>query len=144
MVCGLTSDGHPASALYLRHFINFYLFIHATEIAPNHEEKKDFINNRNQGRGYFWQSISFYLSSLEKWSSPRLPGCTAERQMCWLPPDTQERDAVYVIPGCQVPYIFRPRRDGTFMLVGEAYVHEIMQGQGRPWRKSDLERIVIV
>lgn len=144
MVCGLTSDGHPASALYFLHFINFYLFVHATEIAPNHEEKNDFIKNRNEGRGYFWQSISFYLSSLEKWSSPRLPGYTAERQMCWLPPGTREKDAIYVIPGCQVPYVFRPRRDGTFMLVGEAYVHGIMQGQARPKKKSDLERIVIV
>jgi len=45
------------------------------------------------------------------------------------PHGSQEGDLVYVVLGAPVPLIFRPRSDGAFTLVGEAYVQGIMDGE---------------
>lgn len=45
------------------------------------------------------------------------------------PYGTQEGDLVYVILGYGVPSVLRPRPDGAFTLVGEAYVQGIMNGE---------------
>jgi hypothetical protein len=31
--------------------------------------------------------------------------------------------------GAEVPYILRPRKDQTFLFVGECYIHGIMHGE---------------
>lgn len=46
-----------------------------------------------------------------------------------VPTSTRSGDLVSVLPGARVPFILRARSDGKFKLVGEAYVHGIMQGE---------------
>ncbi|OBR14671.1 Ankyrin and HET domain-containing protein [Colletotrichum higginsianum IMI 349063] len=38
-------------------------------------------------------------------------------------------DSVWAVPGADVPMVFRPGGDGRFSVVGEAYVHGIMDGE---------------
>ena len=38
-------------------------------------------------------------------------------------------DVVCILYGCGVPLVLRPTRGGHYRLVGEAYVHSIMDGQ---------------
>lgn len=38
-------------------------------------------------------------------------------------------DSVWVIPGADAPFILRPMADGSFLVVGEAYAHGIMDGE---------------
>lgn len=38
-------------------------------------------------------------------------------------------DSIWILPGANVPFVFRPARDGNFIVVGEAYVHAIMDGE---------------
>jgi hypothetical protein len=45
------------------------------------------------------------------------------------PTSIQKGDEVWILRGAKVPYILRPVRDGKYELVGEAYVHGIMQGE---------------
>ncbi|PIB02416.1 hypothetical protein CB0940_01468 [Cercospora beticola] len=45
------------------------------------------------------------------------------------PHGTIEGDLVYIILGSGVPYVLRPQTDGTFKLIGEAYVQGVMNGE---------------
>jgi len=45
------------------------------------------------------------------------------------PEDAQNDDVVYVLPGADVPYLLRPRENGRFELVGQCYLHGIMDGE---------------
>jgi hypothetical protein len=40
----------------------------------------------------------------------------------------QTGDVVCILFGCKVPYILRPV-DGHYLLVGDAYIHGIMDGE---------------
>lgn len=40
-----------------------------------------------------------------------------------------ENDTIWILPGTDVPFIFRPTKDGKFTVLGEAYVHGIMDGE---------------
>lgn len=41
----------------------------------------------------------------------------------------REGDSVWVVPGVHVPFILRPAMDDNFVVIGEAYVHGIMDGE---------------
>jgi hypothetical protein len=75
------------------------------------------------------------------------PDCAFGRKLCItergyigvVPPFSHKGDIIYLVGGAQVPFVFRPvsapeRRSkdpltGVFELVGEAYVHGIMDGE---------------
>jgi hypothetical protein len=46
------------------------------------------------------------------------------------PPLTQPGDQVCVLLGCKAPMILRPMEDGSFILVGESFVHGLSKGEG--------------
>jgi len=48
----------------------------------------------------------------------------------------QKGDIIVVLYGSSVPLILRPRNKGGFILIGEAYVHGIMQGEAMEWLKN--------
>ncbi|KAF5685233.1 heterokaryon incompatibility (het-6OR allele) [Fusarium circinatum] len=41
-----------------------------------------------------------------------------------------EGDSVWVVSACPVPLVMRPRADGTYQMIGDSYVHGIMEGEG--------------
>lgn len=45
------------------------------------------------------------------------------------PLGVRKGDSIWVLPGADVPFIFRPAENGTFMVIGEAYIHGIMDGE---------------
>ncbi|KAI1856714.1 uncharacterized protein JN550_013681 [Neoarthrinium moseri] len=47
------------------------------------------------------------------------------------PLGTSTGDSIWVIPGADVPFILRPAGNNTFLVIGEAYVHGIMDNE--PW-----------
>ncbi|KAI0380331.1 heterokaryon incompatibility protein-domain-containing protein [Hypomontagnella monticulosa] len=54
-----------------------------------------------------------------------------EKGYLGLGPDCQAGDLVCLIFGSEVPFILRPA-NGYYQLVGDAYVHGIMEGEGMP------------
>lgn len=44
-------------------------------------------------------------------------------------PGIRVGDVVVILYGCTVPYVMRPRRDGTMEFVGDCYVHGLMNGE---------------
>jgi hypothetical protein len=47
----------------------------------------------------------------------------------WAHPRSQKGDIICILEGCTVPVILRARAEGDFVLVGDGYVHGIMEGQ---------------
>lgn len=45
--------------------------------------------------------------------------------------------AVYILHGCSVPLILRKQSDGQTLLVGEAYIHGIMDGEALNVRENE-------
>lgn len=40
-----------------------------------------------------------------------------------------EGDSIWILPGADVPFVLRPAKDSMFIVIGEAYVHGIMDGE---------------
>ncbi len=61
------------------------------------------------------------------------------------PIEVEVGDSIYIIMGSEVPIILRDQGNGTFMMVGECYLHGIMDGEiltsGMPY-EVDTIRIV--
>jgi len=57
-------------------------------------------------------------------------------------------DVVMLVAGADVPHVFRPTitvgEKEAFTLVGEAYVHGIMQGEGLAGGEAAMEEIRVV
>ncbi|KAI4193886.1 MAG: hypothetical protein LQ346_003802 [Caloplaca aetnensis] len=69
---------------------------------------------------------------------------TANANMIGLAPDTcRENDCIASLLGCDSPMVLRPTDDGCYIVVGECYVHGLMEGEGflGPL-PADWERIV--
>jgi len=50
-------------------------------------------------------------------------------------------DHVWLLSGAKVPVILRPLKNGRYILVGEAYVHGLMHGEGWPGEDGALREI---
>jgi hypothetical protein len=64
-----------------------------------------------------------------------------------LAPETAEPgDQVWLLQCAQVPFVLRPRLDGRYSLVGEAYIHGIMFGEAVdcPGGRDDFVPIELV
>jgi len=57
------------------------------------------------------------------------------------PVTTRAKDLIYLLLGGDVPFILRPATADIMTLVGPAYVHGLMQGEGfqKVWKKHNLE-----
>ena len=72
---------------------------------------------------------------------------TTEKQYyCMVPHESREGDRIVVVKGAKVPLVIRPATESNsppgscFTLVGTAYVHGFMDGEGREWvRQGKLE-----
>jgi hypothetical protein len=56
----------------------------------------------------------------------------------------EKGDAVWVLAGAAVPLVLRPAKLGRWKLVGEAYVHGIMNGEVAKSMGNELQKIELV
>jgi hypothetical protein len=62
--------------------------------------------------------------------------CATERQyLGWVPGDAAPGDIICILLGAETPYILRPDENDSkyYKLVGETYIHGIMQGEALKW-----------
>jgi hypothetical protein len=69
----------------------------------------------------FWDTLSISLE--------RRPFRSAQGHVGMGPPDTQPGDKICIFFGSRFPHVIRPGEAGRYRLVGEAYVHGIMDGE---------------
>ncbi|KPI35740.1 uncharacterized protein AB675_1296 [Cyphellophora attinorum] len=66
---------------------------------------------------------------------------TRKGYLGWVSPSAREDDIVCLFQGAAAPWLIRPRPDGTFLLISEAYIHGIMYGEALDWDDADWEDI---
>lgn len=69
-------------------------------------------------------------------------GSTVGGYIGLFPEHSKTGDGFFVLSGCHVPFVLRPRGDKKFKLVGECYVHGIMGGEAIG-PNPDLQDIVL-
>ncbi|TWU76241.1 hypothetical protein ED733_004756 [Metarhizium rileyi] len=71
-----------------------------------------------------------YASSIGLVANKHALCFTEDRLIGLMPLTTQTGDIVVIIHGCDVPFVIRPsKREGHYCLVGECYVHGVMNGE---------------
>ncbi|KAK9434829.1 Ankyrin and HET domain protein [Metarhizium brunneum] len=76
------------------------------------------------------EDCAAYASSLGLVANKHSLCFTEDRLFGLMPLSTQENDVVVIIHGCDVPFVIRPtEREGHYRLVGECYVHGVMNGE---------------
>lgn len=62
-----------------------------------------------------------------------------------VPADTEPGDLIYLVAGSEVPFVIRRslEKAGGFRLVGEAYIHGIMQGEAREDEEYRLSKLML-
>lgn len=55
------------------------------------------------------------------------PGLTGSFDLA--PADAEPEDALCIIWGCSVPVVLTPRPEGGYVLIGECYIHGLMDGE---------------
>ncbi|PNY29044.1 Ankyrin and HET domain protein [Tolypocladium capitatum] len=76
------------------------------------------------------EAFAGYLMSFSIMANRYTLCFTEHRLMGLLPLSTKVGDVVVVIHGCHAPFVVRPtEREGHFRLVGECYVHGVMNGE---------------
>ncbi|KAK3658343.1 hypothetical protein LTR56_001754 [Elasticomyces elasticus] len=90
------------------------------------------------------RDVSDFRNRMDKIASGRLLFITTERRYLGYGPDSvQIGDQVWILAGGKVPFILRPKVNGRFELVGEAYVHGIMHGEAVLGREKDFTDVVV-
>lgn len=68
-------------------------------------------------------------SVLESNMAHRLIFVTSSHRIGKGPVSTRKGDEVWILQGARVPYVLRPLGERKYELVGEAYIHDIMNGE---------------
>lgn len=77
-----------------------------------------------------------YLMTLSQ-SSAGLSFCrTAKQYWGWASEGVQVDDKICLFAGADAPWVIRPKNDGSFQLLGEAYIHGIMDGEALAWEDN--------
>ncbi|TEA19467.1 Heterokaryon incompatibility protein 6, OR allele [Colletotrichum sidae] len=62
-------------------------------------------------------------------ATPRRFSATAEGRLCMVPREARKGDVVCLLLGSEVPFVIRPFTEGTYTLIGDAYVSGVMDGE---------------
>lgn len=127
----LGGSTHPAHSIYAKHFLAF-LHYHLsdekgtsnvtsiTNAVHNTRAGSDAIKAGNR---YLYGTSFMYIAGLRRFF------VTRSGYMGLGPNSMQRGDKVFVFPGGDVPFVLRASETGRYRLVGEAYVHGMMNGE---------------
>ena len=76
-----------------------------------------------------WMLRNRYIAAVSNRSRGKQPFRTSKGYIGLGPIASQKGDIIALLAGAQVPFVLRPDGSGAFSLVGEAYVHGIMDGE---------------
>lgn len=155
MTCNLTHNGRPAPRAYSKYFRRYMAFMReAPSMLHRHlQDERPIVPCRSGFRAslvelfsvssviksrsvnfHKWFNKSFETNSLVEasltmWASCRRFCRTEDGRLAQVPQHAAAGDSICVLHGSDVPYVLRLQEDGTFVVIGECYVHRIMHGE---------------
>jgi hypothetical protein len=133
MLCDLVGGAKPAPAEYSRYFANFLEFIDDV-LGEKHEDWPETMMT----------SVTAVEASLAAYSGNRQFCITKEGMMAQVPRGTHIGDLICVFRGGKVPFVLRGKRYERFTLLGDCYVHGIMNGEAVEGKESLMREFVIL
>ena len=133
LTCGLTGDGFPAPQHYAEYFQKYMKFMAGSqERFTNYLAEAE--NSPNGIRGlteamHGFETHKYIEASIDRWSSKRRFCITNSGALACVPKATHNGDIICVLFGGEVPYVLRPTGTGRYSVVGECYLHGIMNGE---------------
>jgi hypothetical protein len=94
----------------------------------NDESIPEEIYNDDNELFHHWMWSFSYQCETGQWAGRRLAK-TADGYLCNADKDAQIGDRIAVVADCRMPLILRPKEDGTYRVVGHAYVMGLMYGE---------------
>ncbi|KAG5917041.1 hypothetical protein E4U42_007406 [Claviceps africana] len=87
-----------------------------------------------------------YASSMSMTANRHVLCVMQQRLIGLMPVLTREGDMVVIFHGCDVPYVIRPAQEeqGCYRLVGEAYVHGVMNGEAMQNGGDDCVDVTLI
>ena len=82
------------------------------------------------------QPLDDYLAYVQLWSQKRTLIYSTEGYIGLAPSSTLPGDKICVLYGFYAPMILRPRADKAYTLIGDAYIHALMDGEAVAPRKT--------
>ena len=71
----------------------------------------------------------FYMQDFDPQTQGKRFCVTRDGYMCLIPARAAKGDEICVFLGGSVPFVIRERDNGNYSLVGECYVHGLMDGE---------------
>ena len=75
------------------------------------------------------RAVRHFEGLIDKLCHGRKFNASSNRYLGWVPEETKQGDLICIFKGSDVPYILRPFREGRYILIGESYIHGIMEGE---------------
>lgn len=69
------------------------------------------------------------MGAMQKWCASRRRGLTKRGYVGQFCADARIGDVICIPAGSAVPFVIRLREKGMYEVIGECYVHGIMQGE---------------
>lgn len=70
-----------------------------------------------------------YFNALSTWSQGRVFSATTNDLLGWVPKGAAKDDVICIFFGADVPYVLRPDGPDHYRLIGESYIHGVMEGE---------------
>ena len=133
-------EGHDACTPALEHLLEAEKILDAREVGRQDPVIELYSPKR---------SVSEFVTSCQTTVGGRRLFVTSRRFLGLGPRGMKEGDGVWVLPGTGALFILRQRDDSDsndkrYMLIGEAYVHGLMDGEAVDGKEVDLEEVVLV
>jgi hypothetical protein len=80
-----------------------------------------------------------FEASFSEWTQGRQFAITHGGLMGWVPLAARVGDQVGLFAGCRIPYVLRKREARGHGIVGDAYLHGAMNGEGEGWEGEMIE-----
>lgn len=141
MLCDRTHQGRQAPAEYSAYFAEFLRSFDFYRLALDGRLEDAELN---QSREDNYAALSAVELSVNRFAASRRFCITREGRMGQVPREAEIGDLVCIFEGGRVPFVLRARGEGAFSLIGESYVHGIMQGEAVNGRAETLRDFTIL
>jgi hypothetical protein len=75
-------------------------------------------------------------------TSRKMNFCITSKQLAgYIPSRSLQSDTICIFSGSPVPHVIRKLPSGNYGLIGEAYIHGIMDGEAMEWEGIEWEDI---
>ena len=96
---------------------------------PIQGKRRQILQLAKQHNKLWPQPVDDYLAYARLWSQQRTLIYSQGGYIGLAPSSTLPEDKICILYGCHVPVILRPQADGSYTLIGDTYIHALMDGE---------------